>query len=125
MTNIKFLPQEEFKYIYLYRDKFNITDKTIFAFDNSIYCDYDLPEHLIVHEKIHLDQQGKNPNEWVFNYLNNDKFRLKQEIEAYRAEILSIKDRNERLRHRIYCAKILSSDLYGNIIDYSEAIKLL
>lgn len=48
-----------------------------------------------------------------------------QEVEAYVVELQSIKDRNERLRHRITCAKTLSSDLYGNVMDYKEAYKLL
>ena len=124
-TNKMLKPQKDFKYLDLYKEKFNITDKTIFAFDGDIYCDYDLPHHLLVHEKVHLLQQGKNPHEWVFNYLNSDKFRLNQEVGAYKAEIASIKDKNERLRHLIYCSKILSSDLYGEIISYEEAYKLL
>jgi hypothetical protein len=124
-SKTKILPQDDFKYLPLYREKFAVTDRTVFAFDGAVYANYELPSHLLVHEEVHLKQQGNAPHEWLTHYLNDDRFRLKQEIEAYKAELLSIKDRNQRLRHKIVCARNLSSELYGNIITYEEAMQKL
>lgn len=118
-------PQKEFPHLERYKQVFNITDKTVFAYDMNIYSDYDLPYHLIVHENVHFQQQKKwGLDTWTEMYLTDKNFRAMQEVEAYLAEIQSIKDRNERLRHRMYCAKVLSSDLY-NVMSCDEAYKLL
>ena len=119
-------PQKDFPLLDKYKERFAVTENTIFAYDNEIYSNSPLPNHLIVHEEEHHKQQERDGLDyWVENYLNNNEYRLQQEIEAYRAQLKSVKDRNTRYKLQIECAKNLSSDLYGDIISYSEAMKAI
>ena len=120
-------PQSEFPLLEKYKKYFNIKESTIFAYDNCIYAnDPNLPEHLIIHESVHFDQQAEyGLNEWVDMYLHDKDFRLKMELEAYRKQLDSIADRNDKFRLLRAVAGTLSSDMYGNIVDFDEAIKLL
>lgn len=121
-----FKKQSEFPLLEKYKDKFPINQFTIFAYDGSIYCDYPLPPDLVVHEKTHLKQQEKyGLDYWVDNYLNDDKFRLDMEIEAYRKQLASIKNREFRFRVKLDCIDSLTSGLYGNLLTKDEAKKLL
>lgn len=123
---ILYLPQKSFPFIEEYKKVFNITENTIFAYNNVIYCDKPLLEHLVVHEMRHLKRQNKiGCDIWVTNYLRNPLFMLKEEVIAYLDQLDFIKDRNERDKLRIQCAKDLSSPLYGNICTYQEAYNLL
>lgn len=123
---VKIKPQKDFPLLAEYQEVFNTTDKTIFAYKDTIYTNDKLPEHLIVHEIEHLKQQERyGLTKWVQEYLYDRGFRLKMEIEAYREQLKSIKDRNFRAKILMESARTLSSDLYGNIIDYGEAIKRL
>ena len=121
-----FKPQNEFPLLNKYREKFTITDRTIFAYDGVIYTNNDLPEHLIIHEQTHFKQQKRyGLADWVNAYLEDSEFRLKMEIEAYKNQLNSVKDRNQRNFLKIKCAEDLSSSLYGGIINYNSAFKLL
>lgn len=112
------------------RQRFNLPDKDIvFTYGNILYnptgnyIDH-LP--LIVHEETHMIQQGSNPEEWWNKYLNDDSFRLSQEIEAYRNQYKVakklIKDRNQLAVYRTILAGDLSGPMYGNIISFFEAL---
>lgn len=120
-------PQREFPLLERYKKHLpNIDGNTIFAYDGVIYSDYALPEHLVIHEKTHLKQQNDiGLDNWVDSFLLSPEFRLKQEIEAYKNQVASIKDRNARNRLRLQCAEHLSSKLYGNIININEAFKAI
>lgn len=104
----------------------------IIAYDDTIYCADDLPNHSIAHELIHLDQQERyGVEKWWNEYLVSVKFRLSQEIPAYQAEIRYLKNHPEEttLEYREqwieYCARCLSGPMYGNIISYKLAVRLL
>jgi hypothetical protein len=85
-----------------------------------------LPPDLIIHEQTHLKQQEKyGLDNWVTKYLTDDKFRLDMEISAYISQLKSIGNRELRNKIRIESAKNLASSLYGNIIEYNEAFKIL
>jgi len=119
-------PQEEFPLIEEYRKVFDITDDTIFAYDHNIYTNNVLPKHLIIHEETHHKQQDKyGLDTWVTYYLTDADFRLKMEVEAYKEQLKSINDREERFHLRMECIKNLTSSLYGNIVSPEEARRLL
>lgn len=121
-----FEPQENFPLLEKFKERFPIDSDTVFAYDNKIYTNQDLPEHLVIHEKTHHKQQERDGLEyWVENYLNDPKYRLEQEIEAYRAQIQSIKDRNYKTIVRYKSAKTLSSGLYGGLLTFQEALNRL
>lgn len=80
-----------------------------------------LPQHLIIHETVHCRQQrySKVWGTLVLIWYNlSPKFRLKCELEAYRAEV-RYGEKAENL------ASHLASDVYGNIISYEDALEKL
>ena len=126
---INFEPQANFPYIKDFQEKFATTDKTIFVYKDTIYCDYPLPSDLEAHELCHIKQQELyGADKWIQRYLEDKDFRLEQELRAYKAQLRSINDREARNHCRIEAANNLSSPLYGGvigIISYAEAFKRL
>jgi hypothetical protein len=87
-----------------------------------------IPEDLYNHELTHILQQGDNKeyqDEWWRKYLEDEKFRLSQEIEAYAVQLAWVKrnDRRRILDVLNFSAKVLSSDVYGNLISQEDARK--
>lgn len=122
----KFKPQSEFPLLKEYSKVFKTTSDTIFAFVDTIYTNNSLPEHLIIHEIVHLKRQNKlGVDVWVDKFLTNKEFRLKEEVLAYQAQLKSVKDREARYKLSILCARTLSSDMYDNICSFPTALKLL
>jgi len=118
--------QNEFPNIELFKKHFPVTDRTIFAWDDIIYCNYDLPPHLIIHEQEHLKQQKEyGLKVWLKKYIEDKEFRLKMELKAYRKQLNSIKDREKKNRVRIQVSRDLGSALYDNIISFQEAFDKL
>jgi len=119
-------PQSEFPYLQEFRNKFDITDETIFAYGEEIFTNFNLPDDLLAHELKHCERQNKiGKDKWIKNYLERDSFRLNEELIAFSAQLNSIKDRNERNEVRIKAARSLSGKLYGEIITYAEALNKL
>jgi len=119
-------PQSEFPLLEEYKKVFNVTPNTIFAYDHKIYSNNELPKHLIIHEQVHHKQQDRHGlDNWVKRYLEDPKFRLDMEVEAYKIQLESIKDQRGRALQTMISAKDLSSDLYGNIVTYRQALKLI
>ncbi len=126
ISEINFKKQDEFPLLEEYKRVFPITPNTIFAHKETIYANKPLAPDIIHHEYIHLLQQEHTGVEvWVYNFLNDPTFRLHQELEAYKAQLDFIKDRNLRAKVRIECARNLSSPLYGNLINKETALELL
>lgn len=105
----------------------------IAAFGDTIHAKHPLPDHLEVHESIHLHQQKYSKIYaiwWWIKYIVSKKFRLSQELEAYRNEwhfiqyesSYSMNQKLDRLEHIVFN---LSSKLYGNIVSHDEAISLI
>jgi hypothetical protein len=84
---------------------------------------------LMAHEQTHSIQQDGKPEKWWERYLKDKEFRLSQELHAYQVQYRyyckEVKDRNQRYRFLTKIAGDLSSELYGNIISKSEAIRLI
>lgn len=120
-------PQKDFPLMARYKEAaFAITKYTIFAYNGDIYTDYSLPPWQLVHENRHLKQQEEiGLDLWVEQYLTDASFRLKMELDAFRTELASIKDRNKRFEIRMDASYTLSSDLYGRLVTRSEALRLL
>lgn len=107
--------------------------QSVFAYNGVIYNPYkgEIDKHLFAHESTHFKQQeesGGSENWWNY-YLSDKDFRLSQEVEAYHNQYKSFlesnKDRNDQDKFLTHIAKDLSSKMYGNIISYSEAKKLI
>lgn len=113
-------------------DKFGVDWEkgVIFTYEDTIHCKFDLGPDKIIHEKTHIDQQKEyGVEKWWDRYLEDEKFRLSQELEAYKNEANfiknNIKDRNKRFMFLHLIARDLSSSMYGNIITYQEVFKIV
>lgn len=112
----------------------------VVAYDDTIYFSGgSLPRDIIIHEAVHLNQQhnglswkkkllGGNkpmtPALWWDQYLEDEVFRINQEIEAYIAQWKCIQhmepDRNQRARHLHRLVSDLSSK-YGTLLTPADA----
>ena len=112
------------------RKHFDLKESIVFTYGNKLYNPGhgNIDEHLMKHEQTHSRQQVEDPAGWWEKYIADPKFRVSQELEAYRNQYRSFavgKDRNKTFLflHRI--AKDLSSGIYGSVLSYQEAIKLI
>lgn len=110
-----------------YRKVFPNTPKNVvYAYDNEIYCDSMPTVDVLVHETVHINRQNDlGLDVWVELYLTDTNFRLKEELLAYKKQLKVFPDRNERYQMKIEFAKALSSQMYGSIISFEDALKIL
>lgn len=100
-----------------------------FTYGDTVYSPLtvDFPDHLRAHESVHINQQKQmGRDEWWAEYLVSPEFRLKQEVQAYRAQYKVVQRKHvwqntEALMRSI--AKDLSGEMYGNLLTYEEARK--
>lgn len=122
---IKILPLNKFRLLKEFSKIFAITDETVIAYGGVIYSNKELYPDVLVHEKVHLEQQKKyGLKKFTDKYLTDKKFRLEMEAEAYKKQFESIKD--EGLKQAVIEDSItgLTSELYGKI-TVEEAKRLL
>jgi hypothetical protein len=98
----------------------------LFTYAPDIYNPHKSPisPDLMLHEMVHIKQQGDNPKEWWDKYLTDKKFRLEQEVEAYGIQFASLKsvvrdDISKQFLTRF--AVVLSSPMYGSMLSLQEA----
>ena len=112
-------------------DVLPVSMNNIFAYGGIIYNPGGgkLPPWLIAHEKIHFAQQGLFPARWWEKYLEDQKFRLEQEIEAHQEEYRVFcwfnRDRNKRRVHLKHMSRRLAARMYGRIITAKKARKII
>jgi hypothetical protein len=102
----------------------------IITYGDTVYCKSGtLSPDLEVHEAVHIEQQKNvGPDEWVDQFLNDRNFRMKQEVEAYRAQSEFIFKNIQNVYRRIELLDHLRRSLvkyYDLGITYQEASKLL
>lgn len=105
-------------------------DNTIFTYGDTIHSKRPISEELLAHELVHVRQQTEMGKElWWERYFEDPQFRLEQEVEAYRAQykwcLTSYSNREWVARALVQHAASLSGTMYGKIISFSEAIKLI
>lgn len=132
--SVKFKKQKLFPYIEEYREQFPITKDTIFVYKNTIFSnktEKDWLEYydILHHELEHLRSQNEiGADIWIHKYLSSDEFRLEEELRAYKYQLEKVKemgDKTELMNITTECIANISSPLYGNIISYKQAEKLL
>lgn len=113
------------------KSKLKPTEFTIYCYGDKIFnpSGLNIPEDLIVHESVHFRQQKEiGVERWWSKYLEDDKFRLDQEVEAYREQARYIDNNYSRsLRKRLKeeITIYLSSEIYGSLITKEEAKQLI
>ena len=106
-----------------------VTERNVFAWAGIIYAPGGgwLGPALIAHERVHFEQQGRNPVRWWKKYLKDPEFRLAQEIPAHMAEYAEFcrlnRDRNAQSRFLHVLGKRLSAPMYGGLITAADARK--
>lgn len=110
------------------------TPGIIFAWGAAIYNPSGAPisPHLHAHEEVHGKRQGNDVEGWWRRYIADASFRLDEEIPAHQAEYREFcrlntagQARNHRRLALHAIAKKLAAPLYGNLIRYDDARKLL
>ena len=111
---------------------FKLTGREIFTYGDTIYnpAGFDIPDHLLIHELTHREQQ-KHDNTvaklWWRRYIDDPKWRIDQEVEAYAAQYAfictKVKDKNARYKNLHLLAVDLASPMYGSSISYTDAIR--
>lgn len=104
--------------------------RVVFTYGDTIFnpSNAHIDEHLEIHEAVHATQQEKigGPDIWWQKFLKDPRFRLEQELEAYRAQYASFcraeLDRNKRVRFLMDIARDLSSPMYGSPISLLGAM---
>lgn len=106
----------------------------IFTYGDTIYNPTGgaIPEWIVAHEEVHSEQQGLTVEEveaWWDKYIEDVQFRFEQELPAHRreyqrfCELVSDRERRARMLHRI--AIRLAGPLYGRMLPYIQARKVL
>ena len=83
----------------------------IWAKDDSAYLE---------HEKTHYGRQSVFPVMWVIQYFSDKKFRLQEELLAYKAEIKERMRTERGISIHGYARSLFS--LYWGMISYDDAI---
>lgn len=103
---------------------------TIMVWGNTSYGANKLSADLIKHELTHIKQQRGSKLYglwWWFKYVVSVKFRLSQEIEAYRNQYQcfcrNVRNESQRREFLELKARDLSGEMYNNSITFEEALK--
>lgn len=88
-----------------------------------------IPDALVAHETIHSERQTrKGVEEWWVDYLKSPVFRLEEEIPAHIREYEIATLNHPRNIRRVILRNIaerLSGSLYGNLLRFDDAKKLI
>lgn len=113
------------------RARFNPGPGTVYAWGDTIYSPHaaDLPADIVAHEEVHFAQQRAcgGPSAWWARYIAEPRFRLEQEVEAYRVQWSMIRDmpRPERRARLAHICKALASGMYGSLVTKEQARQLI
>ena len=111
---------------------FKLSGREVWTFGDVVFnpAKLDIPDHLWAHESVHGEQQKHDATVaklWWMRYIDDQKFRVDQEVEAYQAQYrficTKLKDRNARYRNLHILATDLCGPMYGRAISYTDAIR--
>ncbi len=105
------------------------SETAIITFGDTIYSKHNFPDDVRIHEEEHIKQQKGSKLFAVYftiRFILSPVFRLKMELEAYRVQYKYAWSKG-LITYQILTesAKLLSGPLYGNLLTYDEAIKLI
>lgn len=115
---------------------------TIFAYGKYIHAAKPIDRDFFIHESVHgnaqilynvgeksSNKESSGPDAWWDRYFTDVKFRYDEEVKAYKAQYrflkTIVKDRNAQNRYLMTYAEDLSGPMYGNMVGFSEASKLI
>lgn len=109
-------------------------DNIVFAWGDTIFAPDGGPisAEIHAHEAVHGQRQGSDIEGWWRWYIADPAFRFKEEVPAHMAQYREFCRNNTqgapRNRRRLYLhhvAKCLASPLYGSLVSYDEARKII
>jgi len=106
----------------------NWDDGIAITYGDTVYSKYHLAPDVEAHEAVHIEQQKKmGTNAWWEQYFTDKHFRLKQEAEAYKAQLAFAKEYYNRHARRELESRIISDivNMYGGMCTEEEAIALI
>lgn len=101
--------------------------EVVFTYGSKVYIQdmETIPDHIKIHETVHIKQQNNDPEGWWKKYLSDQVFRLQEEIEAYGTQFAWVKKntRGDKFHKDVLyiLARDLSSSMYGNLLSIGEA----
>ena len=115
---------------YKCREKFGIDwhKGVIITYGDTVYCKFNISDDLKVHEETHVRQQNEMGKElWWEKYFDNKKFRLSQEVEAYRNQMEYIRNNYSKTLIKNLKKKIIQDmcTIYDGMCTFKQARKLL
>lgn len=107
-------------------------ENVIFTYGDTLYIPAGegtvIDKPLMKHEETHSRQQKEMGVQWWWDrFLSEPNFRMEQEIEAYRNQYAAMGDLplQQRQAYVTHMAKDLSSEIYGNIMKFEDAVKVI
>ncbi len=100
----------------------------LITYGDTVYSTFPITEDLKVHEATNIKQQLKmGVEKWWNKYFEDAQFRLSQEVEAYRNQLVYINKHYSRKYRKVLYEHIVNSmcSMYGDMCNRDEAIKLL
>ena len=113
---------------------FPVKSNTVYTYGDILYAPgikFQIPKDLIEHETIHSLQQRAygGADKWWDRYLIDPEFRKGQELDAYKAQYEYLcrycNSRTKRFQLLVVLARDFSSPLYGSIVDFYTACRLI
>lgn len=103
-------------------------ESAVYCYGDTIYNPHqrEITADIEIHEQVHSKQQGDAPDFWCMRYLEDPRYRLEAELEAYAAQYNFINQFDSMTRaikewKLDKMAEELSSEAYGNIVSFQEA----
>lgn len=113
---------------------FNLGDheNVVFTYGDTLYVPQGkktkIDKPLMAHEETHARQQSQmTPQWWWDEFLSNPKFRLEQELEAYREQYKAMQNlpAQKRAGYLTHIATDLSSEIYGKLLTFEQAVAVI
>jgi len=105
--------------------------KIIYAYGDRVYAanGATVSPEKVAHEAVHCVRQGDDVNGWWMRYIAEPAFRLAEEVPAHVAEYVAMCEmsggRSARRRAIKIVAAQLASPLYGRLLSYDEAKRVI
>lgn len=99
---------------------------TVYTYGRTIFSPStpNLPDDLLAHERVHQRQQGWFPWLWWARYLVDRRFRFRQELAAYQAQMWTLRrtHRGQNLLPQLrHMASALAGPMYGHLCSINTA----
>lgn len=108
---------------------FPLRETNLYPWGDTLYnpSGVEIPDDIMVHEEVHVTQQGDNPELWWNRYIIDKDFRLEQELEAYGTQLNWVKERytNQAQKECLFEMAQNLISLYNFHMNHNKAESLI